>query len=167
MGKHTLQELQQKQALPLNVKIKMTENRITEWVDQFGEDGVYISFSGGKYSTVLLDVARRLYPGIKAVFVDTGLEYPEVRQFVKTFENVDIVRPKMNFKDVIEKYGYPFFSKEISECIADSKRFIKILTDRQTDRLAVCLSHSRPVGNRQEKEQEQRVIQSIKEGDYP
>ena len=134
MGKHTLQELQQKQALPLNVKIKMTEHRINEWVDRFGEDGVYVSFSGGKDSTVLLDIARRLYPDIKAVFVDTGLEYPEIRRFVKTFENVDIVRPKMTFKDVIEKYGYPFFSKEISECIADSKRFIKILTDRQTDR---------------------------------
>ena len=171
MGKHTLQELQQKQALPLNVKIKMTENRITEWVDQFGENGVYVSFSGGKDSTVLLDIARRLYPNIKAVFVDTGLEYPEIRQFVKTFENVDIVRPKMTFKDVIEKYGYPFFSKEISECIADSKRFIKILTDRQTDRQtdrhAVCLSHSRLVRSRQKKEQKQRVIQSIKEGDYP
>ena len=112
----------------------MTEHRINEWVDRFGEDGVYVSFSGGKDSTVLLDIARRLYPDIKAVFVDTGLEYPEIRRFVKTFENVDIVRPKMTFKDVIEKYGYPFFSKEISECIADSKRFIKILTDRQTDR---------------------------------
>ena len=134
MKKHTIQELQQKQALPLNVKIKMTEQRIHDWIDSFGQDGVYVSFSGGKDSTVLLDIARRLYPEIKAVFVDTGLEYPEIRKFVNEFENVDIVRPKMNFKEVIEKYGYPFFSKEISECIAHSKRFIKILTDRQTDR---------------------------------
>ena len=166
MKKHTIQELQQKQALPLNVKIKMTEQRIHEWVDHFGEDGVYVSFSGGKDSTVLLDVARRLYPNIKAVFVDTGLEYPEIRTFVKAFENVDIIRPKITFKEVIEKYGYPFFSKEISECIAYCKRYIRILTDRQTDD-SLCLSIGRYDGYRQEREQRESIIHGIKKGKYP
>ena len=134
MAKHTMNDLYQMQSLPLEAKIQMTKRRIQEWVDEYGEDGVYVSFSGGKDSTVLLDIARSIYPDIKAVFIDTGLEYPEIRQFVKTFGNVDIIRPQMTFKEVIEKYGYPFFSKEISECIADSRRYIKILTDRQTDR---------------------------------
>ena len=137
MAKHTMNDLYQMQSLPLEAKIQMTKRRIQEWVDEYGEDGVYVSFSGGKDSTVLLDIARSIYPDIKAVFIDTGLEYPEIRQFVKTFGNVDIIRPQMTFKEVIEKYGYPFFSKEISECIADSRRYIKILTDRQTDRQTV------------------------------
>ena len=51
-------------------------------------------FSGGKDSTVLLDLVRKLYPGIVAVFVDTGLEYPEIREFVKRFENVEWLKPK-------------------------------------------------------------------------
>ena len=39
---------------------------------------VFVSFSGGKDSTVLLKLVRELYPDVKAVFCDTGLEYPEV-----------------------------------------------------------------------------------------
>ena len=167
MAKHTMNDLYQMQSLPLEAKIQMTKRRIQEWVDEYGEDGVYVSFSGGKDSTVLLDIARSIYPDMKAVFVDTGLEYPEIRQFVKTFENVDILKPKMNFKEVIEKYGYPLFSKEISECIDNSKKYIKILTDRQTDRDSLCLSDSRYVRDRQEAKQTKRIVQSIKTGDYP
>ena len=137
MAKHELWELQQWQALPLNIKIRMTQERIRSWVNEYGEDGVYVSFSGGKDSTVLLHIVRNLYPNIKAVFVDTGLEYPEIRVFVKSFDNVYWLRPKMNFKQVIEKYGYPFISKEVSECVDGARKYIKILTDRQTDRQTV------------------------------
>ena len=101
---HTMADLIQIQNLPLSIKISMTKRRIRDWVNHFGLDGVYISFSGGKDSTVLLTIAREMYPDIKAVFVDTGLEYPEIRQFVQTLDNVDIVRPKMTFKQVCEKY---------------------------------------------------------------
>ena len=41
----------------------------------------------------------------------------EIREFVKTFENVDWIKPKLTFRKVIEKYGYPFIGKEISNCI--------------------------------------------------
>lgn len=47
-----------------------------------------MAFSGGKDSTVLLDIARKIYPDIEAVYNDTGLEYPELREFVKTIDNV-------------------------------------------------------------------------------
>ena len=103
MGKHTIDELRQWQALPLGIKVRMTQQRIRDWVNEYGVDGVYVSFSGGKDSLVLLDIARKLYPNIQAVFVDTGLEYPEIRDFVKSTENVVWLRPKMNFKQVIEK----------------------------------------------------------------
>ena len=134
MGKHTVEELQQWQAFPLSIKILMTKERIREWVKEYGLDGVYVSFSGGKDSTVLLHISREMYPNIKAVFVDTGLEYPEIRDFVRTFDNVEWLRPKMNFKEVIAKYGYPFISKEVSECVDGARKYLKILTDRQTDR---------------------------------
>ena len=121
----TINDLRQMQALPLELKIKMTQTRIRQWVDEFGEDGVYISFSGGKDSTVLLHLVRELYPNVPAVFVNTGLEYPEIVQFVKTFDNVEIIRPKMNFKKVIEKYGYPFISKEAAECVFYARKYLK------------------------------------------
>jgi 3'-phosphoadenosine 5'-phosphosulfate sulfotransferase (PAPS reductase)/FAD synthetase len=123
--KHTITDLQMLQALPLEVKVRKTEERIKEWVDEYGIDGVYVSFSGGKDSTVLLHIARQLFPTIKAVFVDTGLEYPEIREFVRSFDNVDWLKPKMNFKQVIEKYGYPFISKEVSECVYQAQIGLK------------------------------------------
>lgn len=83
---------------------------------------VYVSFSGGKDSTVLLHIARQLYSDIEAVFVNTGLEYPEIQQFVKTFDNVTILRPKMRFDEVLKTYGYPIISKEVSEKVWNSRK---------------------------------------------
>lgn len=36
MAKHELWELRQWQALPLSVKIRITQERIINWVDEFG-----------------------------------------------------------------------------------------------------------------------------------
>ena len=47
-----MDDLRMMQALPLSVKVRMTETRIRQWVDYYGESGVYISFSGGKDSIV-------------------------------------------------------------------------------------------------------------------
>ena len=109
-------QLKQMQGLPLDIKIKKTELRIREFYEQFNGD-VYTSFSGGKDSTVLLDIARNIYPNIKGVYCDTGLEFPEIKEFVRTVDNIDWIRPKMNFKEVLDKYGYPVISKEQSEYI--------------------------------------------------
>jgi len=99
------------QGLPLTVKIRKSAQRIIEWYEAWDGD-VYISFSGGKDSTVLLNMVRKILGNIPAVFVDTGLEFPEIREFVKTVPNVEWIKPKNNFKQVIEKYGYPMISKE-------------------------------------------------------
>ena len=139
--KYSKEYLAELQGYPLSIKVSLTKQRIREWVHRYGEDGVYISFSGGKDSTVLLHIVREMYPDIPAVFVDTGLEYPEIRQFVKRFDNVVWLKPEMNFRQVIEKYGYPFISKEVSQCVYSARKYltetlpqIKSLTDRQTDR---------------------------------
>ena len=122
MSKHTINDLYQMQALPLSLKIRMTQRRIRDWVEYYGKDGVYVSFSGGKDSTVLLYLVREIYPEITGVYVDTGLEYPEVKEFVRQHENVEILRPKMNFRQVIMKYGYPFISKEVADLLGIDRR---------------------------------------------
>lgn len=112
--------LKQRQAMPLDGKIMMTLSRIHDWYEYWNGQ-VYISFSGGKDSTVLLDLVRGMYPEVPAVFVDTGLEYPEIREFVKTIDNVVWVRPKKPFTQVIREYGYPVVSKEQSQYIQEAR----------------------------------------------
>lgn len=132
MGKHVISDLWQMQSLPLEAKIRMTKYRIRQWVEYYGEDGVYVSFSGGKDSTVLLDLVRQMYSNVTAVFVDTGLEYPEIREFVKTFSNVVWLKPKKNFKQVITEYGYPFISKEVSDKVDGTRKYMQALNDAQS-----------------------------------
>lgn len=112
------------QALPLTQKISMTKRRIREWYDAF-EGQVYVSFSGGKDSTVILHIIRSMYPDVPAVFCDTGLEYPEIREFVKTFENVEWLKPKMNFREVVLTRGYPVISKEVANVVREARAGLK------------------------------------------
>lgn len=119
----TKNDLKILQALDLDLKIALTQQRIGEWVKEYGIDGVYVSFSGGKDSTVLLDIVRKMYGNrVEAVFVNTGLEYPEVRQFAQSFENVTTLYPEMRFDEVIKTYGYPFLGKRQADCIEGARK---------------------------------------------
>lgn len=122
---NSVEELKMLQSLPFELKVLKTQQRIREWVTHFGVNGVYVSFSGGKDSTVLLHIVRKMYPNVEAVFVNTGLEYPEIQRFVKTFDNLTVVYPEMSFKDVITTYGYPLLSKSIASKIEASRRGLK------------------------------------------
>ena len=60
--------LKQRQILPLWAKEEMSRRRIRQWYEHWDGE-VYVSFSGGKDSTVLLHIVRSLYPEVPAVFV--------------------------------------------------------------------------------------------------
>jgi 3'-phosphoadenosine 5'-phosphosulfate sulfotransferase (PAPS reductase)/FAD synthetase len=117
----TAEDLKIMQAWPLARKIQVTQTRIIEWYIRHG-GAVAISFSGGKDSTVLLDLARRCYPDIEAVYVDTGLEFPEVRSFALAQENVTRLTPDMNFREVLDTYGWCYPSKEVAKKIHYARR---------------------------------------------
>ena len=130
MSRHNKGDLQQLQSLPLEAKILMTQRRIRDWVDYWHDD-VYVSFSGGKDSTVLKHIVDGMYDDIPAVFVNTGLEYPEIQKFVRDIKagkfdcfnsDVEIIRPEMRFDEVIKKYGHPVISKQIADTIEGARR---------------------------------------------
>lgn len=121
------------QSLPLEAKIIMTKRRIRDWYE-YWDGQVYVSFSGGKDSTVLKHIVDSMYDDVPAVFVNTGLEYPELQTFVRDIKkrwytcfnsDVVILRPEMSFDEVIKKYGYPVVSKETSRTVQYGKRAIK------------------------------------------
>ena len=114
------EELTMLQNLPLDIKIAKSKLRIEEFIRVLGgEDKVFVGFSGGKDSTVLLHLVRSVYPSVEAVYSNTGLEFPEINEFVKSVDNVTIVRPKKSFKQVIEQEGYPMVSKKTARIIRD------------------------------------------------
>jgi len=110
--------LRQRQSLPLHILKQMTLRRVAAWRDYWqGQNmDVYVSL-GGKDSHALLHLVRTMFPDVPGVFVDTGLEYPEVRELNLRTPNVIVLKPKMNFKQVIDKYGWPVISKKMAQYI--------------------------------------------------
>lgn len=141
--KYTNEDLKIMQAWDLQKKIQVSQTRILEWYKAWNGK-VYVSFSGGKDSTVLADLTARVCKvnGYKLVlwFSDTGLEYPEVREHVKTFGDwlknkykiqvetvIDFPKDRktgkrITFKDVILTKGYPVISKEVALKLRDARK---------------------------------------------
>jgi len=133
-------QLRQRQSLPLQQKILMTKRRIRNYYDHFDGD-VYLSYSGGKDSEVLRQIIKEMkgYTDITNVFCQTGLQLKSVREKVleladdkDCFEeqtkygytqrfysnsNLVVLKPKMDFRETILKYGYPVVSKEQAQFI--------------------------------------------------
>lgn len=112
----------------LESKIIQTKYLIKRAVMEFGLNKVYISYSGGKDSTVLSHIAKTMYPDILHLFADTTNEYPETIQHIKwekgeNSTNIITVLPRdakgnmWTFKKVVNTYGYPMFSKRVSNAI--------------------------------------------------
>lgn len=126
--KQRLGSLRYFQSLPLDVKIQRTKLRIRECVQHFGIDAVYVSYSGGKDSTVLSHIIKTEYPDILHIFSNTTCEFPETIAHVKWEKehnntNLISITPTIKgglpftFLDSVRKYGFPVFSKSISNAI--------------------------------------------------
>jgi 3'-phosphoadenosine 5'-phosphosulfate sulfotransferase (PAPS reductase)/FAD synthetase len=144
-SKYTNEDLRDMQQWGLDRKINVTTTRLIEWYKHY-EGKCYVSFSGGKDSTVLADLTARVCKlfGYKLVlwFSDTGLEYPELKKHTKDYIEyikhkydidaeliIDYPKDKngkrITFKDVILNNGYPIISKTISRQIHDVKKLGK------------------------------------------
>ena len=81
------------------------------------ENNAYISFSGGKDSTILHYLIDMALPNnrIPRVFINTGIEYNYIVDFVKELASKDdrfiILKPSQAIKQMLERVGYPFKSK--------------------------------------------------------
>ena len=102
-----------------------------EYIETAASGWVYVSFSGGKDSTVLKHLVDSMYHDVPAVFVNTGLEYPEIQKFVRDIKarkydcfnsDVEMVRPEMRFDEVLKTYGYPVVSKNVAHIVGVVQR---------------------------------------------
>ena len=93
---------------------------IKDTINKYGADSFCISFSGGKDSMVLHTLIDLAIPGnkIPRVYANTGIEYQLMVNFVKKLaekdKRIEIIKPSVNIKKVLDDYGYPFKSKQHS-----------------------------------------------------
>ena len=112
MNKHTIGDLYQMQSLPLSAKIRMTQYRIREWVNIMGMTA-FTSVSAAEGQHCFITYRKEMYRNIGAVYVRIpGRNTRRSGEFMKQHENVEIIRPKMNFRQIILKYGYPMIGKK-------------------------------------------------------
>lgn len=123
---------------PSNTRFYMTEYdflladriaKIKSINEQFNlEDNAYISFSGGKDSTVLHHLVDLALPGnnIPRVFLNTGIEYKLILNFVRKMSVNDsrfvIQTVGKNIKATLEEIGYPFKSKLHSKKLMEYRK---------------------------------------------
>lgn len=123
---------------------------IRKTINEYGEKNFYLSFSGGKDSTVLHYMIDEALPdnSIPRVYLNTGIEFNAIVEFVKSLQEKDnrfiIIKPKQAIKPMLEKYGYPFKSKEHSNIVKVyqnsglTKSVTKYLDENDTSRQSHC-----------------------------
>jgi 3'-phosphoadenosine 5'-phosphosulfate sulfotransferase (PAPS reductase)/FAD synthetase len=112
-------ELSRYQKQSLKDKITSAQARIEYVYNEYKEEEVYLSFSGGKDSTVLSHLCLEM--GVKPlhVYVDTRLERRDCRKFARKWCDDNKIELKIIRSDVKplwvwKNYGYPIFSKAVS-----------------------------------------------------
>lgn len=141
INQYTSADLKIMQEWDLERKIQVTQTRIMEWYIKHNNK-CFVSFSGGKDSTVLADLVARvcttLGGSLTLWFSDTGLEYPELREHVKSFPKyleekygievklvIDYPKDKkgkrITFRNVILNEGYPIISKQVSNTVKGAR----------------------------------------------
>lgn len=149
MNTFTKEDLKRFQAESLDDKKQRSLAKIAEWYSYWNNE-VYVAFSGGKDSSVLADICalwcKAIQKTLYLVYVDTGLEYPEIKHHVKNYAEylkqkheidvvLEIIRPKMRFDEVIKTYGYPIISKETSKVVSAARRLDSKFGDVARERL--------------------------------
>lgn len=109
--------LKERQSWSFNQKYDHAMGVIEQFIGYMGKKHVFVSFSGGKDSTVMLDMVRKFIPDVPVIFANTGNEFPENVKFCRSMKDKGInfieVHPKMTMKQVIETVGFPIISKEV------------------------------------------------------
>ena len=93
---------------------------------------------------------------------------------MRTFSNVDILKPKMNFRQVIENYGYPFISKEVSETVDYARRYVKAVAGRggtlgqvEEKKLPYSFAMADMLGIERRIDKKNQAYQNLKKGIIP
>lgn len=85
---------------------------------------MFVSFSGGKDSRVLMELIELSGVPAETIFFDTGIELDAIYDYIKGFEPGAIkwIKPRKPFGQILKEYGKPFRGKMISEYMKTYER---------------------------------------------
>lgn len=152
---YTIEDLRKMQARPPERKVLITYTRLLELCMKVNYK-IAVSFSGGKDSTVLLDMVARFWASDKeshgnaplvVVFANTSNEFAGMENFVKFYckyiedkhgitIDLHIVRGEKTF--YLEYYKLPYF-KRYGDLLRDEKTGLLYLTGEQRTGCKLCL----------------------------
>lgn len=97
---------------PLAEKLEQAREIIRKHFEEFASEQLAISWSGGKDSTLVLYLVREIYPDIRTIFNNTGVEYPQNLRFIDKLKqewnlNLIVTTPKISFWECVERWGFP------------------------------------------------------------
>lgn len=110
-------------------------------VEDYEQRGIYISFSGGKDSTILHYMIDKAVPNnkIKRIYDNTGIEYPQMIKFVKNMSlkdsRIEILKPTKNIPRTLKMVGYPFKSKQHSHNLNTYRNNIELCDRYKNDKI--------------------------------
>lgn len=85
---------------------------------------VGVSFSGGKDSTVTLDLVRRVVPGAPAALFDSGDELDGTIELAREME-AEVIRPRLTMREMARYSGWWGYASPVDPgCPFDAKRIL-------------------------------------------
>ena len=131
--------------MTLEQKINLSKNIIEHSVSD--HQRIFMSFSGGKDSMVLLDLVHQVKPDIKVIGIDTGYEFPETIEFtdrmVEKYKlDFEYLKPTlMQHRGVMINYG----GMAWEEYQKDTEKEFRLPSgDKVKDGQWYCCAHKEP-----------------------
>ena len=124
--------------MPFRDKVLWAKKKIKEFFEVCIKDKsiteITVSFSGGKDSTVLLDLVMKVHKEIKCkipivMVYATEITFPSTIKFINdinqkyrniygdNLKQVQLVKPKKTWLKILSENGYPIYSKQVSTLI--------------------------------------------------
>lgn len=101
--------INQRHTMPYEQRLEFARANIRNSL--FSSKNPRVAVSGGIDSAVLLHMVRQIRP-VRAVWINTGIEYPETCEYLQDVQNLDTIVPERSYWKIADEFGFPEESRK-------------------------------------------------------